>query len=486
MNTKLLIRSIKILEIRKPAISTTLEINLVGSTLFESIPISLTMILVIFTFILTLVALVSEKIDKTALALISATITGIILYIFPAKVEIAENKGEDITTTFLFDHLPWDTIMFIFAMMMVVTMASHSGVFQYIAVRTIQATKGEPKKLYITFIIITFIVSFIFDTVTTMLIIGPVTIEVMQIIGRDFRPYLIAEALVANFASIPSLIGSIPNIVIGGATGLTFLQFLVVLGPLALILLVVSIPILLVYHSKHLNVESTENEITERIFLLDPKVVIKDRALFIRSIIAVLVLIIGFTIGQSLEPKIPAVLTAMVAMLILLLEPNVAIKKHLKDLQWGTVYFIIGLLFIIQAMEEMGVIEIAAGFLGPIVENSPELGTGLLMGTSWLLSGLIDNIPVSAALAPLATNLGGPLIALALIFGVNVGGYVLPISSPANILAISYAEKEHSPISFIEFFKIGVSLATLHLIIGFFYFIIFGSFFEGLEFLDLK
>jgi len=224
--------------------------------------------------------------------------------------------------------------MFIFAMMMVVTMASHSGVFQYIAVRTIQATKGEPKKLYITFIIITFIVSFIFDTVTTMLIIGPVTIEVMQIIGRDFRPYLIAEALVANFASIPSLIGSIPNIVIGGATGLTFLQFLVVLGPLALILLVVSIPILLVYHSKHLNVESTENEITERIFLLDPKVVIKDRALFIRSIIAVLVLIIGFTIGQSLEPKIPAVLTAMVAMLILLLEPNVAIKKHLKWKKW--------------------------------------------------------------------------------------------------------------------------------------------------------
>ncbi|MHA1989892.1 MAG: SLC13 family permease [Candidatus Hodarchaeales archaeon] len=440
------------------------------------------MILVIFTFIFTLLVLVTEKMDKTALALISATITGILLYIFPETVAITENFGHDITTTFLLEHLPWDTIFFIFSMMMVVTIASHSGLFQYIAVRTIQATKGHPRKLYITFILITFIVSFIFDTVTTMLIIGPVTIEVMQIIGRDFRPYLIAEALVANFGSIPSLIGSIPNIVIGGAAELTFLQFLIVLGPLALLLLIITIPILLFYHSDHLNIASTENETTERIFLLDPNVVIKDKNLFIRSIIAVAVLIIGFTLGQFLSPSIPAVLTAMIAMLILLLEPNVAIKEHLKDLQWGTVFFIVGLLFIIQAMEEMGVIEIAATVLAPIIESSPELGTGLLMGSSWLLSGVVDNIPVSAALAPLATSLGGPqsLIALALIFGVNVGGYVLPISSPANILAISYAEREHTPISFLAFLKIGLSLAVLHLIIGFFYFILFGNFLSGI------
>ena len=138
--------------------------------------------------------LVTEKIDKTALALISATITGIIIYVFPTQsVEtfiidpVSELEvGAPINTPFLFEHLPWDTIFFIFSMMMVVTIASHSGLFQYIAVRTIQATKGHPRKLYITFIVITFIVSFIFDTVTTMLIIGPVTIEVMQIIGRYF------------------------------------------------------------------------------------------------------------------------------------------------------------------------------------------------------------------------------------------------------------------------------------------------------------
>ena len=450
-----------------------------GNLLLETaIEINLTMILVVLLFIITLAILVSEKIEKTALALISATIVGIILYISPVR---SIESGVVIDTPYLFQQLPWDTIMFIFAMMLIVTVSSHSGLFQYIAVRTIQATKGKAKRLYITFIVITFFISFIFDTVTTMLIIAPITIEIMQIIGRDFRPYLIAEALVANFGSIPSLIGSIPNIVIGHDAQLEFLQFVIVLGPISVFILLITIPILMKYHSKYLEDFEEENEITRRIFLLDPNLVIKDKNLFIRSIIAVIVLIVGFTLGQFLNPPLSPVLTAMIAMLILLLESHDSIKEHLKDLQWGTVFFIVGLLFIIQAMEELGVIEIISQTLDPLVKGSPEFGLAFLATTSWILSGVVDNIPISAALAPIATAIGGPgsLLALALIFSVNVGGYVLPISSPANILAISFSEKEHAPIKFVEFFKIGFSLAILHLIIGIFYFAIFGPLFSG-------
>ena len=456
--------------------------------------LDLTMILVLITFIIVLALLVTEKINKTALALIGATIVAIILYILPQPIVGTNNR---ITTSLVWINIPWDTIMFIFSMMMIVGMSSKSGLFQYIAVRTIQTTKGRPKCLYLTFIIITFLISFIFDTVTTMLIIAPITIEIMDIIERDFRPYLIAEAIVANFGSIPSLIGSVPNIVVGGEADLTFLQFIVVLGPLSLILLVVSIPILLYFHRKsfeEVDISGNSNEVlndeytgefendTMKIMILDPNIVIKDRSLFIRSIIAVTVLIMGFTLGQFLPYPFKPVFVAMLAMTIILLGSHAKIKEYLKDVQWETIFFIIGLLFIVQAMELLGVITLLASSLQNMLVNTPGIANTVLILIGWVLSGVVDNIPISAALAPIATIIGGQgsLIALGLVFGINVGGYILPISSPANILALSFAEKSDNPISFSDFMKVGTTLAILHLIIGIIYFSLFGQLFSGI------
>ena len=456
------------------------------------VSLNLTMILILIIFIIVLATLVTEKINKTALALIGATVVAIILYLLPQSVVGTNNR---ITTSLVWTDIPWDTIMFIFSMMMIVTMSSRSGLFQYIAVKIIQTTRGRPKRLYLIFIIFTFLISFIFDTVTTMLIIAPITIEIMEIIEHDFRPYLIAEAIVANFGSIPSLIGSVPNIVIGAEADLTFLQFIVVLGPLSVILLLVTIPILLFFHRNALNepinttfkigqIEYSSEYMndTMKIMLLDPNIVIKDRSLFIKSIIAITVLIIGFTVGQFLPHPFKPVFVAMLAMMILLLGSHTRIQEYLKDVQWETIFFIVGLLFIIQAMELLGAITLLATSLQDMLANTPNVATIVLTFIGWLLSGVVDNIPISAALAPITTIIGGPgsLIALGLVFGINVGGYILPISSPANILALSFAEKNENPISFNDFMKIGTTLAILHLIIGIIYFSLFGQFFSGI------
>jgi Na+/H+ antiporter NhaD/arsenite permease-like protein len=442
--------------------------------LFKTDPV-VTQVLVLIIFIVILAILIAEKIDKTALALIGATTVCMILYIFPQE---ALHDKEIISAPLLLDHLPWNTIMFIFFMMLVVTSSARSGLFQWFAVVAIQVTKGHTKTLYFAFYLLTFIISFFFDTVTTMLIMAPLTIEIMKVLDRDFRPYLITEAIVANFGSIPSLIGSVPNIIIGNEADLSFIQFLLILGPLAIILFFFTIPILFYFQKDVLKEQQKEVEdMDKRIFLLDATLVIKQPRLFIFSIFGLFILILGFTFGQLLDPPISPVLTAMTAMTFLLIANRDEIPEILREVQWGTIFFIVGLLIIVQAMEDLGLILKASELLQPVIEESPELGTFVILWMGGLLSGAVDNIPISAAFAKMIANLegGGIILPLALIFGVNIGGYLSPIASPANLLAFAYAENEHVPISFFEFAKYGTSLAFIHLIIGSFYFILLGQ-----------
>lgn len=438
--------------------------------------LSFTAILVLITFVIVLAILVSEKIDKTALALIGTSVVSVILFLFPTD----SIHGVPVTPNLIVAELPWDTIMFIFFMMLIVATAARSGLFQWLAVVTIQVTKAQPKTLYFAFVLLTFFISFFFDTVTSLLIMAPLTIEIMKVLNRDFRPYLISEALVANFGSTPSFIGAVPNIVIGKVAKLTFIQFLVVLGPLAIITLLTSIPFFLYFHKDVLENRQNPEDMDMRIFMLDATLVIKRPRLFLTSILGILILIFGFTVGQVIGMS--PILTAMCAMTFLLIATRDQIPETLKEVQWSTVFFLVGLLAIIQAIEELGVIEITAEVLQPIVSNSPELAGLLMLWVGGVLSGVVDNIPISAALAPVAYKLGGEgsLLALALAYGVNIGGYLSPIASPANILALAYSEKEHNPISFIEFAKLGTTLAIVHLIIGSFYFFFLGPLFGGI------
>ena len=441
--------------------------------------LTFTGILVLLVFIIVLAILVTEKIDKTALSLVGATVVVFILFVFPQN----NLHGEKINVINLFGKesiFPWETVMFIFFMMMIVAMSARSGLFQWLALVSIQITKGHPKTLYFAFILLTFIISFFFDTVTTMLILAPLTIEIMKVLDRDFRPYLIAEAIVANFGSIPSLIGSVPNIVIGNNSGINFLEFLVILGPLTLIFLFTSIPVFLLFHKNILDEQHQVSNIDEKIFLLDAAIVIKQPKIFIISILGLVILILGFTLGQVLEMS--PVLTAMLAMSFLIIETRDSISETLKEVQWGTIFFIVGLLIIVQAIEELGIIHLAAELLEPLIAGIPSLSGVLMINIAGFLSGIVDNIPISAALAPVATTLGaaiptidGKFLALGLIVGVNVGGYLTPIASPANILALSFSEKEHTPITFVEFAKIGTSLSILHLVIGSIYFSLFAT-----------
>ena len=122
--------------------------------------------------------------------------------------------GYGVSFTYLVENIEWSTILFLVSMMAIVSVAGHSGMFQYIALTLAKPTGGNTSRLFTVFIVFVFIVSIVFDTTSTMLIMGPLTIEVCKALEIDFKPFLISEAITSNFASIPSIVGAVPNLVI--------------------------------------------------------------------------------------------------------------------------------------------------------------------------------------------------------------------------------------------------------------------------------
>jgi Na+/H+ antiporter NhaD/arsenite permease-like protein len=362
------------------------------------------------------------------------------------------------------EHIEWHIVLFVTAMMIIVTIASHSGMFQFLAIEFTRPTHANTKQLYIAFLAFVFVISLALDTTTTMLIMAPLTIELCKSLELDFRPFLISEAIVCNFASIPSIVGSVPNIVIAEETVLDQGLLFISLMPLSAILFVISIPILLRYFDVFL-VEG-EADLVEEILLVDPRYMIRSQRDFIASIIAIGVLVVSFTVGHNYGFQ-PAMIAILVAAFLLLLTREY-VDDVLKYVNWGTVFFLVGLFGLVAALDMVGIIDAIAIAVGSFIGDNEVLAVVFMVWVPGLLSAVIDNIPISAVVAPIALQFASisPLLPIALIFGVNIGGFILPIGSPANILAMAFAEKEHKRISMKEFAKIATPLGILMLLIG--------------------
>ena len=429
-------------------------------------------------FIGAYILISTEKLHRPISALLGASIISILLIVTQWKYE-----GQVTTFHTIVSRVEWNTVLFITAMMIITIISSRSGLFQYISIIIVRLTKGNPKTLLFSLTLLTFIISFVFDVITTMLIIAPLTIEIYKILEFDFRPTLIMEAITANFASISSLVGSIPNIVIADKfvladkSGVKFIDFLVVMGPLSLILLVTALPFY------YLTAKHTFSDppafLVKEINLLDPNILVEDKRTFYVSIIGLILLVIGFIFGGFLYLK-----AAEIALLIaagLLLFSGIHPKEIFRDVEWISVYFIIGLFILVGSIEILGLLDLLGDLLTPFMELPLIFSIPFISFGIGSISAVVDNIPISAALAPIFTDLQGagvigPIQWWALVIAVNLGGYILPIGSPANILAINLSNQEGSTITFMEFFKIGAVLGFFHLLIGTIYLIALSTF----------
>ena len=230
--------------------------------------------------------------------------------------------------------------------------------------------------------------------------------------------------------------------------------------PLSIILFLVSLPILLRWYESTFGV--TDEQRVDAVFSIDPAAMIKDRWDFNISAVAIILLVVGFAIGPALGLTPPMVALLIAGFLLLLAHERA--NEFLNRVGWPTVFFLVGLFGLVGALEITGLIDALGAAIASVITEGTITATVFLVWIPAMLSAFLDNLPVSLVLAPIALQFGNPL---ALVFAVNIGGYIFtPLGSPANMVAIGLSEEQHDPIPFMEFVKIGTILGMIHLAIG--------------------
>ncbi|MFX1482135.1 MAG: SLC13 family permease [Promethearchaeota archaeon] len=418
-------------------------------------------ITVLIIFIVTYVLISSEKLNRTGMSLLGMAIVGVVFW----ATNIADPVAQPVDFVQFIESIEWDTVLFVTAMMITVAVAGSSGMFQYLALALAKPSGGVHRSLYTLFLLFVFVISLFLDNVSTTLIMAPLTIQVCQALEVDFKPFLISEAIVCNIGSVPSIVGAVPNIVIANETGLDAGLLFVTFIPLAFLLLIVTWILLGNRYKESFGIADDYH--VEVLLDIDPTTMIKSRRDFYASVGAFGFLVVGFALGPSLH--IPPVMVALLVASSLLILAHVRAVEFLAEVGWDTVFFLVGLFGLVGALDITGFITELGNGLGSLIGNNSVLAIFFMLWVPAILSAFLDNLPVSAVLAPIAKQLVGvsPLLPLVLVFAVGVGGNIItPLGSPSNMVAIAFSEREHDPITYKEFAIAGTIAGMAHLIIG--------------------
>ena len=405
------------------------------------------------------VFIASEKIQKSIVALVGASLT-MLLGLLPFKGAVDPQTGEYVKS--VFEYISFDVIFLLIGMMIIVHIASKSGVFKWIAIELLHLSKGHPKSVLFALALFTAVASAFLDNVTTVVLIMPVTFVIAKEFETDPVPFLITEVLASNIGGTATLIGDPPNIIIGAKAGLSFMDFLNELTLIITIIFAVVVGMLIFMFRKQLKATP---EKMEHIANLSNKHTITDKKLMIRSLITLALVILGFMTHDM--TGIPAYVFAVAGASFLLLFEKP--KEIYRDVEWLTIFFFIGLFIIIGGFEANGGIAFLAEGLIKLTHGSLSLATMFILWGSGILSGIIDNIPYTATMAPLIAQVqhtipyageGHNPMWWALSLGACLGGNLTIIGAAANVLVSETATTKGHPISFMRFLKYG-ALSTI-------------------------
>ena len=404
-------------------------------------------------FLLTYAIIVSEKIHRTIAAFLGAALVVITGIVSPEKAVHA---------------IDFNTIGLLVGMMIIVGITRQTGVFEYMAIKAAKSSKGEPLRIIAALSLVTAVLSAFLDNVTTVLLIVPVTFAIANQLKLSPLPFLIAEIISSNIGGTATLIGDPPNIMIGSATGLGFMDFVFNLAPVIVLVYVLTIFFIQMIYRKQLVAKPEQQEI---IMKLNEKDEIKDSAL-LRKCLAVLTLtVLGFILHQyvHLESSVIALSGASLLLLVTREDP----EHSLHAVEWAVIFFFIGLFVVVGALEEVGVIEAVAKWSLAVTGGNMVPTAMLILWLSAIASAFVDNIPFVATMIPLIQDMGrlGGIADLnflwwALSLGACLGGNGTAIGASANVVVIGMAEKRGQHISFIGYMKIAFPLMLMSIAVS--------------------
>ncbi len=404
-------------------------------------------------FLISYAIIISEKIHRTVVALLG----GMLVII-----------GGVINQEQAIEAIDFNTIGLLIGMMVIVGIAKYSGLFEYLAVSAAKQSKGDPIKIMVSLTIITAILSALLDNVTTVLLIVPITFSIAKALEINPMPFLFAEIMASNIGGTSTLIGDPPNIMIGSATGLGFMDFVVNLAPVIIVIMIVTVFLLKMLYRKQL---VTREELKQNIMRMDPYSQIKNMVLLKKSLFVIALVIFGFFIHQYVHLESATIALTGAALLLLITRDD---PEHaLTAVEWPVIFFFAGLFILVGALEHVGVIEWIA-LEGLKLTGGAMLPTGMLiLWLSAIASAFVDNIPFVATMIPLIEDMGrlGGIANLdplwwSLSLGACLGGNGTIIGASANVVVIGLAEKEGYHFTFVGFMKVAFPLMIVSILIS--------------------
>jgi Na+/H+ antiporter NhaD/arsenite permease-like protein len=413
----------------------------------------LTMYYAITVFVLAYAFIISERFNKTKVALVGAALMVFLPVMDSPDVFYSQDNGID-----------WDVIFLMLGMMMIVSILRQTGVFEYVAIWAVKRANGSPLRIMMLLMVVMAFASAILPNVVSVLLIAPVTLLVCDALDVNPIPLLMAEVFASNVGGAATLVGDPPNIIIGARKGLSFNAFLLNMAPIVIIVMLVLLAVSPVLF-RGLTTPSPER--VADVMALKEGEAIRDRKLLIRCGVVMALVLTGFIVAPDVH--IAPSLVALLGAGALIMTSRSEQSEYLSNVEWDTLLFMVGLFIMVGALFKTGVIKYLGELAADLIGDNILLTTMLILVISTLVSGFIDNLPYVATMTPivghLASSITGPhhhhVLWWSLALGGDLGGNLTAVGSTANIVMLGIAMRSGHPISFGEFTRKGIVVTAI-------------------------
>ena len=398
-------------------------------------------VIAIIVFVVVIGLIISEKVNSAAAALAGAmalVVTGV----------MSAHRA--------LSYIDFNTIGLLVGMMVLVAIIRQSGLFEYVAIKAAKMVHGDPWKIMIAFILLTAILSGILDNVTTVLLVGPMTIAIAKMLEINPVPFLMTQILASNAGGTATLIGDPPNIMIGSAANLSFMDFLKNTGIAVVLIIIFMIVMMRFVYKKEIEVEGLD---TSKIMNLDPDKSITDKPLLIKGVVVIVLVILGFIFHDQIGMGTSVI--ALTAAAVMLIIGGVNVDNAIQDVEWTTIAFFMALFVVVGGLTETGVIKQVAAVIIERTAGHPVMMMLILLWASALLSSFLNNIPFIATLIPLvlalkADGMDAEPLWWAISLGACLGGNGTMIGASANVVLSDISTKHGYPITFKSYLRVGM------------------------------
>jgi Na+/H+ antiporter NhaD/arsenite permease-like protein len=401
-------------------------------------------------FLITYALIVTERVDRT----VSAVLGGMAMILLGV---LSQDEA--------FHAIDWNVIFLLAGMMVIANVLRETGLFQWSAIQAIRLGKGDPFRILVILSTVISVSSALLDNVTIVVLAAPVALFVASSLKVSPLPFLITGILASNIGGTATLVGDPPNILIGSAAGIDFLTFAANLAPISLLILIVFPGMSWFLFRKDLRAGQSHALDIEA---LEAGALITDRRLLTKALIIMAGVVVGFLAHGALHLE-PATIAVAGATLLLLWgggDPH----KVLREVEWTTLVFFVGLFIIVEAVVKVGIIGQVAEMALRLTDGNLALTSMLLLWLSAIASGIVDNIPYTATMIPIVENLGQsmPVMPLwwSLALGACLGGNATLVGAAANVVVANVAEKSGHPISFKRFLGYGLATTVMSLLLA--------------------